>query len=146
MELKIIGVRGYGVIWETDIDERCNEDDYCEFDIWWLTNFELSNGKCIFRKKIEHWYGEDGSEDVDSDYKYYYIKDSIVKEHSLNCIFKEHYVECDENGKYIEVSKEIINLTDELWDKLEMNDEDLDIDNDCGFDYLDETEIDNLVS
>ena len=27
MELKIIGVRGYGVIWETDIDERCNEDD-----------------------------------------------------------------------------------------------------------------------
>ena len=29
----VIGIKGFGVVWETDIDERCNENGYCEFQI-----------------------------------------------------------------------------------------------------------------
>ena len=78
MELKIIGVKGLGVVWETEIDERCNEDNYCEFDIWWVTNFKLNNGNCVFRRKIESWEGEEGNEEVEEEYDYFYIVNDVL--------------------------------------------------------------------
>ena len=141
MELKIIGVKGLGVVWETEIDERCNDDDYCEFDIWWVTNFKLNNGNCVFRRKIESWEGEEGNEEVEEEYDYFYIVNDV-----LDSKFKRPFIKYDDNGP-IKVSEEEIKCIDDCWDKLEYTEyEDLDIECDCGFDEITESDLNIIMN
>ena len=138
--MKVIGMRGLGVVWETEIDERCNEDDYCEFKIIWVTNFKLDNGKVIFRKRTEHFEGYEGEEDVEEELEYFYSKGNV-----LDSKFKLPYIETNNDNTTVKVSSEEIDVIEEVWENVEWNEE-YDFGNDCGFSEITETELDEILN
>ena len=136
MKLKIVGLKGLGVVWETEIDDRCNDNDYCEFEIHWATNFKFNNGNCVFRRKIENWEGEEGNEESEEDYDYFYIVNDV-----LDSKFRLPYCKTEK------VSEEEINMIEECWDKMENcidTEYNIDFECDCGFDEVSEEILDKL--
>ena len=138
--MKVIGMKGLGVVWETDFDDRCDENGYCDWKIIWVTNFKLDNGKVIFRRKTENFYGEDGGEDCREELDYFYVNGNV-----LDSKFKLPYIEVDDNNETIKVSSEEIDVVEEIWEKVEWNDEYV-FENDCGFPQIDETELDEILN
>ena len=95
--MKVIGIRGLGVIMESDVDKI------------WCHNFKLENGKCVFRITILWIYGPT-IKDVD----YHYIIDGL-----LNCRWNSAYCERDEEGEFVKVEQSTIDIIEEVSDKLE---------------------------
>ena len=83
--------------------------------------------------------GEDGGEDCNEELDYFYVKGNV-----LDSKFKLPYIEVDNNNNTIEVSSEEIDVVEEIWEKVEWNGE-FDFENDCGFDEIDETELDEIL-
>ena len=136
--MKVVGIKGLGVVWETEIDERCNENGVCKFQIIWCTNFKLSNGNVVFRKLTENYYGNEGNEDVDEELEYYYVNGNV-----LDSKFKLPYVVVNDNNTK-EVRSEEIDVIEQVWGDLEWSDE-IDFQNDCGFDEVDEEELNEIL-